>query len=70
MSKVQIEVNGVMVDLRDKQDLIDNLSDMTEDYTAKLKSGRIKTNKAKKQELATISFFGSINHYLKGGAEA
>jgi hypothetical protein len=69
MSKPQIEVNGVMVSLREKDDLIQTIGEMVEDYSNKLKSGRIKTNKARNAEIATISFFGSIKHYLEGGAE-
>jgi len=69
MGNVQIDVHGVPVELRGKQDLIDTINEMTEDYTARLKSGRIKTNKARNAEKSTISFFGSIAHYLKGGAE-
>ena len=69
MSKVQIEVNGVMVDLREKGDLVQTIGEMVEDYSNKLKSGKLKTNKDRRAELATISFFGSIKHYLEGGAE-
>ncbi|MEZ2337659.1 hypothetical protein AB6735_18580 [Mucilaginibacter sp. RCC_168] len=64
-----IDVNGVVVDLRTKDELIEIIGDMVEDYSNKLKSGRIRTNKGKRAEKATIGFFGSIKHYLEGGIE-
>lgn len=64
-----IEVNGVVVDLRTKDELIQLLGEMVEDYSNKYKSGKIRTNKGKRAEKATIGFFGSIKHYLEGGIE-
>lgn len=69
MGHVQIEANGVMVDLRSKEDLIEVISGMNDDVVNRLKQGKVKTNQKKQAEKATLSFFGSINYYLKGGAE-
>lgn len=69
MGNVQIEANGVMVDLRSKEDLIEVIDGMNQDVVNRLKSGNVKTNQKKRAEKATLSFFGSIAHYLKGGSE-
>lgn len=69
MGNVQIDANGVSVDLRSKEELIDIINGMNDDVVNRLKNGRVKTNAKKRAEKSTLSFFGSINHYLKGGAE-
>jgi len=69
MGNIQIDVAGVMVNLRDKEDLISTIEEMNEDRASTIKAGRTKTNKNKRIEMDTLSFFGSISHYLKGGAE-
>jgi hypothetical protein len=69
MGTIQINVVGVMVNLRDKEELISIIDGMNEDRASTIKAGRTKTNKNKRIEKETLSFFGSISHYLKGGAE-
>jgi len=64
-----INVNGVEVELRTKSNLVQTLGEMTEDCSNKIKGGKIKTNANRRTEMATLSFFGSINHYMKGGEE-
>lgn len=69
MARMQIEVGGVLVDLRSKDDLIKVIRDMNSASSTGIKSGEIKTNARRTAEVATLSFFGSIKHYLEGGSE-
>jgi len=69
MSNIQIEVDGVVTNLRNKTDLLKVIGDMNKACASKVKSGAVKTNAKKQAELATLSFFGSIAHYLQGGME-
>lgn len=70
MSNVQIVVDGVSVTLRTKANITTEIDKMTAAYAKKLKAGKVKGNSARLVEMATLSFFGSISHYLKGGSEA
>ncbi|MGZ3753610.1 MAG: hypothetical protein ACXVAY_01545 [Mucilaginibacter sp.] len=69
MARHQIEVNGALVDLRPKADLMKNIAEMLQERTDMIKAGGITTNKLRKEEVATVSFFGSILHYLDGGVD-
>jgi len=64
MGMEQLNVNGVTVDKKTKEELIEIMDGMLEDSTNRLK--KLKTYANKRKEKVNISFFGSINHYLKG----
>ncbi|MBD1394286.1 hypothetical protein [Mucilaginibacter glaciei] len=66
---IKIEVNGIHTELRPKSTLLTTINAMINDANRNLAQGQTKNKAKRRAEESTISFFGSIKHYLEGGAE-
>lgn len=65
-----IQINGISVELMDREAVTQTCNDMVTEAHNNLASGATKTKSKRQAEEKTLAFFGSLLHYVNGGADA